>query len=321
MSVEGDQLVYEYLTRVSDAASAWLSPTRRVEFVHELRERIESECKAARFGGGELDAAAVRRILDRIGSPEVVVAAEIRRAPRETLRQSRNAPEASSDDDTAVVLPAPITAEAIAAARNLAKTPDDRIAAAATAQDLPRVDPVRTDSPATPGASPVPGPAARGEAAPDGPASDPAGPVHRVVSEHPDALHWSIARPRSPWQQVRQAGGRYLSRYLSLEGAAIVILAVAPLLLSWIGWVVGLLVASTSRLWTSRDRLIGLFWVPVVVATCYVTAWWLHVTGRVGGQRLSDREMLAAAWHFLATMPVALGLLTAAAFAWRHYRR
>ncbi|KWX02910.1 hypothetical protein LI90_3959 [Carbonactinospora thermoautotrophica] len=310
MSVEGDQLVYEYLTRVSDAASARLSPARRVKFVNELRERIESERRAGRFGGGELDAAAVRRILDRIGSPEVVVAAEVRRAQEALRARGRDAGSSDhADDDTVVVLPAPITVseeEAVGRLGDPAKAPDDRVAAAvATARS--RGGPIRAD------------PQAPGPAEPGADRTAPAEPVHRAGRS--DALPWPVAPPRSPWRQARLAARRYLSRGVSLEVAAIVALAVAPLLLSWIGWVVGLLLASTSRLWTSRDRLIGLFWVPVAVATGYVTAWWLYVTGRVGGQRLTDQEIFVVAWHFLAAMPVALGVATAGAFAWRHYLR
>ncbi|MFH8467473.1 hypothetical protein [Streptomyces sp. NPDC017991] len=72
MGIESDQLVFDYLSRVGDLAQQRQLPSgTRMRLVSELRGEIDRRrTKAA------LDSpAAVRRILDRIGTPESVVAA------------------------------------------------------------------------------------------------------------------------------------------------------------------------------------------------------------------------------------------------------
>jgi hypothetical protein len=69
--MNGDALIRDYLGRL-EAASGPLSPVRRDELRTEVAEHIE----AALAEGGVADEATVRNVLDRLGPPEDIVAAE-----------------------------------------------------------------------------------------------------------------------------------------------------------------------------------------------------------------------------------------------------
>jgi hypothetical protein len=68
---EADRLVDDYLRRLESAA-AHLQRSRRTELVGEIREHIE----AALREDGETDEVAVRNVLERLGRPEEIVAAD-----------------------------------------------------------------------------------------------------------------------------------------------------------------------------------------------------------------------------------------------------
>lgn len=69
--MDTDILVRNYLGRL-EAASAALPPTRRTELAAEVREHVD----AALAEAGRADEVTVRNILERLGSPEEIVAAE-----------------------------------------------------------------------------------------------------------------------------------------------------------------------------------------------------------------------------------------------------
>ncbi|WP_324783456.1 hypothetical protein [Streptomyces sp. H51] len=72
MGIESDQVVYEYLSRVGDVAHQQQLPSAtRMRLVSELRNEIDRRRAKATADSP----AAVRRIIDRIGSPDEVVAA------------------------------------------------------------------------------------------------------------------------------------------------------------------------------------------------------------------------------------------------------
>ncbi|WP_314415173.1 hypothetical protein [Streptomyces sp. DSM 40484] len=72
MGIESDQLVFDYLSRVGDLAQQRQLPSgTRMRLVSELRGEIDRRRTKATLDSP----AAVRRILDRIGSPESVVEA------------------------------------------------------------------------------------------------------------------------------------------------------------------------------------------------------------------------------------------------------
>lgn len=68
MSIQEDQLIYEYLGRVADAAQGRLAPLDRVQLVEDVRVRIESE---------RAHGTSVARILAQLGPPEVLVARSV----------------------------------------------------------------------------------------------------------------------------------------------------------------------------------------------------------------------------------------------------
>jgi uncharacterized membrane protein len=69
--MEPEQLVRDYLGRL-EAAALRLPADRRSELIAEIREHIELSAQEA----GSRDEATIRTILDRLGSPETIVAAE-----------------------------------------------------------------------------------------------------------------------------------------------------------------------------------------------------------------------------------------------------
>ncbi|WP_406008264.1 hypothetical protein OG440_20615 [Streptomyces sp. NBC_00637] len=76
MGIESDQVVYEYLSRVGDVAQQrQLSSATRMRLVSELRNEIDRRRAKAAVDSP----AAVRRIIDRLGSPDDIVAAAVDR--------------------------------------------------------------------------------------------------------------------------------------------------------------------------------------------------------------------------------------------------
>ncbi|MFJ3663838.1 hypothetical protein ACIPPM_25655 [Streptomyces sp. NPDC090119] len=72
MGIESDQVVYEYLSRVGDVAhQRQLPSSTRMRLVSELRNEIDRHRARATVDSP----AAVRRILDQLGSPDAVVRA------------------------------------------------------------------------------------------------------------------------------------------------------------------------------------------------------------------------------------------------------
>ncbi|WP_062645454.1 hypothetical protein [Streptomyces maremycinicus] len=72
MGIESDQVVYEYLSRVGDIAQQrQLSSATRMRLVSELRNEIDRRRAKAVVDSP----AAVRRIIERLGSPDDIVAA------------------------------------------------------------------------------------------------------------------------------------------------------------------------------------------------------------------------------------------------------
>lgn len=69
--MEAEQLVRDYLSRL-EATAQRLPIDRRAELIAEVREHIELALEES----GNRDEATIRTILDRLGSPETIVAAE-----------------------------------------------------------------------------------------------------------------------------------------------------------------------------------------------------------------------------------------------------
>lgn len=74
MGIESDQLVFDYLSRVGDLAQQrQLNSGDRMRLVSMLRGEIDRQ--RAKAVGGPDSAAAVQRILGRLGTPDEIVEA------------------------------------------------------------------------------------------------------------------------------------------------------------------------------------------------------------------------------------------------------
>ena len=72
MQVEADVLLRDYIRRLE--AAAWpLAAERRIELAGEVREHIETALAKA----GSRDETTIRNVLERLGPPEEIVAAEV----------------------------------------------------------------------------------------------------------------------------------------------------------------------------------------------------------------------------------------------------
>ncbi|MFJ4619994.1 hypothetical protein [Streptomyces sp. NPDC088812] len=90
MGIESDQVVYEYLSRIGDVAQQrQLSSATRMRLVSDLRNEIDRRRARAPVDSP----AAVRRILDRLGTPDEIVAAAAGDRP-ETPTPTPSAPQA-----------------------------------------------------------------------------------------------------------------------------------------------------------------------------------------------------------------------------------
>jgi hypothetical protein len=99
VGIESDQVVYEYLSRVGDVAQQQqLSSATRMRLVSELRNEIDRRRAKAPVDSP----AAVRRIIDRLGSPDVVVAAagggDQRDAPAPSVPVQRDGDEEAAPE-------------------------------------------------------------------------------------------------------------------------------------------------------------------------------------------------------------------------------
>lgn len=97
MTIQDDQLIYEYLGRVADAAQGRLAPLDRVQLVEDVRLRIESE----RRRGGPIP-----RILAQLGSAELLVARTVGAGGRDHDSGTAGPPP----DDTLTLTDGPATA-------------------------------------------------------------------------------------------------------------------------------------------------------------------------------------------------------------------
>ncbi|MFF3503656.1 hypothetical protein [Streptomyces sp. NPDC003247] len=91
MGIESDQVVYEYLSRVGDVAQQrQLSSATRMRLVSDLRNEIDRRRARAPVDSP----AAVRRILDRLGTPDEIVEAAAGDRPEPTAPPAPPAPSA-----------------------------------------------------------------------------------------------------------------------------------------------------------------------------------------------------------------------------------
>ncbi|MGQ4328283.1 hypothetical protein [Streptomyces hayashii] len=297
MGIESDQVVYEYLSRVGDIAQQrQLSSATRMRLVSELRDEIDRRRAKAAVDSP----AAVRRIIDRLGSPDDIVAAAagtgsgapqpptpavpVQRDREETPRPTKGIRR---------VVPRPRTgAPPPAAAPSDAPSPPHR----APAHEL-------GDSRETPDwwlHEPTPfGPGedvhgfVGGVEIPDllkpPPRRDPEKEAaEREAAEKPaadgdgTADDEGAARPRRrlPFLRASGAQARRWSNPLLLIAAGC--LVVGAVLGNWFVLLLGWLIAYASRRLTDRETKLAVVWLPGLALTAGLVWLWGRSEGRWG---------------------------------------
>ncbi|MFF1439926.1 hypothetical protein [Streptomyces sp. NPDC058295] len=313
MGIESDQVVYEYLSRVGDVAQQrQLSSATRMRLVSELRNEIDRRRAKAVVDSP----AAVRRIIDRLGSPDDIVAAAAGRggdvpqtpAPPSVPAQRDREEEPERPKGIRRVVPRPRTGTPPPAAPSDVASPPHR----APAHEL-------GDSRETPDWW-------LNEPTPLGIGEDVPGFVGGV--EIPDLL--KPPRPRKLDEErdgedeegegesgADEDGGRpgrrrfrVLRRSPSGERArwsnpllliAAGCLVVGAVLGNWFGLILGWLLAYASRRLTERETKFAVMWLPGLALTAGLVWLWGRSEGR-WGDPIADGHMndaVAQTWPWV----------------------
>ncbi|MFF1546975.1 hypothetical protein [Streptomyces sp. NPDC058291] len=338
MGIESDQVVYEYLSRVGDVAQQrQLSSATRMRLVSELRDEIDRRRAKAAVDSP----AAVRRIIDRLGSPDDIVAAAAGTGPAEPRPPTPAVPVQRDREETPRppkgvrrVVPRPRTGAPPPAAPSDAPSPPHR----APAHEL-------GDSRAAPDWW-------LHEPTPFGPGED----VHGFVGgiEIPDLLKppprddpekeaaeqkaaekkaagtaadgdgtadEGAARPRRRRLLFLRAPGapaRRWSNPLLLVAAGC--LVVGAVLGNWFGLLLGWLIAYASRRLTDRETKLAVVWLPGLALTAGLVWLWGRSAGR-WGEPIAEGHMseaVAATWPWVIR---GAAVASALFLAWRSQRQ
>lgn len=306
MGIESDKLVYDYLGRVADLAQASLPTADRARLVARLRADIED-----RRSGTKDTPAAVRKVLQRLGSPDEVVqrAAQGGPAPEPAgpapaapgIRTGPSLPSARSGPPE----PPAGSEPSVPAARDpewwrVPEATDGPVGPLhwPTAEDFPGWDGMeirfeaeeRPDAPAVPAADP---PAAAE------PAQPPLPPVERK------------RRPRA------EAEGGVRRWPLLLESLAALLLAGGAVAGQPYVMALGWLIAYASRRMTLLARRFAVFGIPALGVLCGAIWLWGRASGRWGGPPPTDVQFRAALKSLVPVVLRGSAAASAAFLAWR----
>ena len=349
MSIQGDQVIYDYLSRVGDLAHGKLAPPHRARMVAELRAKIETE----RAQTGAQDPDQVRDLLQRMGDPEAIVADEIRRAPDHLARRTGRAlPAGTSPPVPGVNGPAAGT-DGTEATRQIAR-PGAGPGSGAVGPGQPWWRAVEEEDAAEPGAPPAaqspPGQYPSGQTHRSRPVSTPgrgdgvadwchpiravaraAGRWARLPARPPIRVppsRWYGCPPVEPNGSTGSAGsGEAGSPVTALAGAfrgrnrrellAIVLLLIGGVVPSVLALVLGYVVVLSSRVWREGDKRFAVFAVPLISAVSLALMMWLQAKGQTGGGPPSGSELGKQAAHYVSTLTRIVGLVSAVFLGWR----
>ncbi|MFF2061803.1 hypothetical protein ACFVWZ_08385 [Streptomyces sp. NPDC058200] len=315
MGIESDQLVYDYLSRVGDAAQQQqLESGDRMRLVSTLRNEIDRQ--RGKFGSDS--PAAVRRILGRLGEPDALVRAA-------SARGTGAAPPP--------VLPEPAVPEQRARRLRKAVIPEQASAPPSGALSGAAPYPAATDGPGpvgaqAPGREPdwwriesgpmgvaptgVPGfvggveipdilkpppkdPEDEAEGETEGEAGSESGEaVEKGAEEDEGRRRFRLRLPRRG--AGKQSGARGLSNPFLLLAAAL--LVVGAFLGSWIALGGGWLLAYASRTLSRAEAKWAVFGLPSVSAAGGLVWLWGRLDGRWGDPIPDDAmaEALSGTW-------------------------
>ncbi|MFD4600172.1 hypothetical protein ACFWPQ_19360 [Streptomyces sp. NPDC058464] len=308
MGIESDQVVYEYLSRVGDIAhQRQLSSAERMRLVSGLRNDIDRQRAKAIVDSP----AAVRRILDRLGTPDEVVEAAGGTAggapqspPAAAVPAQRDAAPPARPEEPRRVVPRPRPAE-----------PDG---------SAPPPDWWRVDSSPFGDGDGVPGfvggveipellsrPRFRKGEPEDEPEAEPVEAEKAPVVEEAAA---SSGRRRI--RIVPRPGTGWSNPLLLLAAAALVVGAVLG---NWFALVLGWAIAYGSRRLTPAETKLAVMWVPGLSVTAGLVWLWGRSAGRWGAP-IAQGQMSGAVGETWPWVVRGAALASAVFVAWRSQR-
>ncbi|MER6535299.1 hypothetical protein ACWDE0_15060 [Streptomyces sp. 900105755] len=306
MGIESDQVVYEYLSRVGDIAhQRQLSSAERMRLVSGLRNDIDRQRAKATVDSP----AAVRRILDRLGTPDEVVeaaggtgttAAGAPQPPPGTVPVQRDAGPSVPAEDLRRVVPRPRPAKPDGGGTT---APPDwwRV------DSGPFGDGDAEGVPGFVGGVEIPellsGPRLRKPEPAEEPAEPEAAPV---VAE---------AAPPSARRRFRPAVG-WSNPLLLLAAAALVVGAVLG---NWFALLLGWAIAYGSRRLTPAETKLAVMWVPGLSVAAGLVWLWGRSAGRWGAP-IAQGQMSGAVGETWPWVVRGAALASAAYVAWRSQR-
>ncbi|MEV7322380.1 hypothetical protein [Streptomyces sp. NPDC093970] len=316
MGIESDQVVYEYLSRVGDIAhQRQLSSADRMRLVSGLRNEIDRHRAKATVDSP----AAVRRILDRLGSPDEVVEAaggttgtapSAPPPPSAGVPVQREAGPPAEAEDLRRVVPRPRSAgpEGGSAPRDwwrVDRSPfgdgdGDGVPGFVGGVEIPellRKPRPREDEPAVEAAGPdTAAPAAAGERAA---AEEVVAPARRRFR--------GVPRPAVGWSNP----------LLLLAAAALVVGAVLG---NWFALILGWLIAYGSRRLTPAETKLAVLWVPGLSVTAGIVWLWGRTAGR-WGDPIAQGHMSDAVGETWPWVVRAAAVASALYLVWRSQRK
>ncbi|MFC4505865.1 MULTISPECIES: hypothetical protein [Streptomyces] len=297
MGIESDQVVYEYLSRVGDIAQQQqLSSGTRMRLVSELRNEIDRRRAKAPVDSP----AAVRRIIDRLGSPDDVVAAAADSGTGVPPTPTPSVPVQRADEQPAQPPPGPQPKKGfrkvVPRPRPSSPPPADPAPAGegpGVEQELPdwwRREPEPfgpgTDVPGFTGGIEIPDMLRKpGPKPPEEPEKEDEPEPEEAVPEA--EAQAAPRRRRIPFLRAAKTGGggesgggrSWSNPLLLLAAAALLAGAVLGNLLALVvGWVV----AYASRRLSERETKTVVFWLPGSAAAAGLVWLWGRSEGRWG---------------------------------------
>jgi hypothetical protein len=331
-NLSGEQLVTDYLSRVTQA-SRQLPKGERMAFVARTKRLVDRELGP----GTRTDPVRVSEVLARLGTPEDLVMAERTRIDRGWVKS-----RASSEDEGEAA------AAALTGPLNRSLTPRRRLSPdAQPGKQAPPGDPgtrpvtpgggsqgagprrpvLRSVGPqstgprrAVPRSAGPPSATPRGAAPRGGPrsgglrsAGSPAG--HQDVpprGELPPGAAGKAGPTHGVSGSERLATTRQLARDNLLETIAILLLGLGGLILPYVFWPVGAIVALLSRLWDAKDKSLAIAGPLLVTLAGSVLG--ALIIGGSGNVVVVYTHALGADFNILIRVG---SVLTAAYLAWR----
>ncbi|MEU2774218.1 hypothetical protein ABZ646_15060 [Streptomyces sp. NPDC007162] len=316
MGIESDQVVYEYLSRVGDIAhQRQLSSAERMRLVSGLRNEIDRHRSKATVDSP----AAVRRILDRLGTPDEVVEA------------AGGTTDGAQQPASAAVPVQPAAGPSAAAGSGPSGPSDER------RRVVPRPRPAE---PGGPGQGAVPTDWWRVDSSPFGDADsvpgfvggveipemlrrpslqkeEPGdGPGEAAEPEEAVPVVEAAAAPRRGIRFVPRPAAGWTNPLLLLAAAALVVGAVLG---NWFALILGWLIAYGSRRLTPAESKLAVMWVPGLSVAAGLVWLWGRSAGRWGAP-IAEGHMSGAVAETWPWVVRGAALASAVYVAWRSQR-